>query len=176
VKKQKKFSPRDYRNDSNYQMLDGKFRAAGDLEYATLLGHVIIEDQLLTLLAARLGADAMPSIRGFDMISGLALARSKSEHLRDAAGWLNGARNEVGHKMHRKTFSANVERFVRAVKGSAGEIMTWPSDEGEQVSQLRLAIRFFMVELAIAIEYEENVRSLGNSALQAAAKKSRRGR
>src|SRR5436190_13890925 len=129
MKKQKVFTRRDYRNDADYNALDARFRSATALEYATLLGHVIVEDQLVSLLAARLGADTMPSIRGFDLISGLALAGSKAEHLRDAASMLNAARNEVGHKMHRKAFAANVARFVRAVKGNTGEGMTWPRDE-----------------------------------------------
>src|SRR5207244_1433453 len=88
MKKQQLFEPRDYRTDADYQLLDGKFRRAADLEYAVLLGHVMIEDQLLALLAARLGADTMPDLRGFELIAGLALAGAKAERLRDIAGSL----------------------------------------------------------------------------------------
>lgn len=158
MSKQRRFQARDYATDPDYKLLDAKFRKAKDLEYAVMLGHVMVEDQLITLLAARLGADTMPTVRGFDLIAGLAFAGSKRKHLRDAAELLNGARNEVGHKMQRTTFPRGVEHFVRAVKGQSGKTMTWPRGQAKRVDQLRLAIRFFMAELAFAIEYEEKLR------------------
>ena len=154
MQKQTKFTARDYTTDADYQLLDSKFRRARDLEYVVLLGHVIIEDQLLALLAARLGTDTMPKLRGFDTIAGLALAGTRRKHLRDAAELLNVARNEVGHKMYRKNFPQNVENFVRAVKGKRGKTMKWPKTQSKRVDQFQLAIRFFMVELQLAIDYE----------------------
>lgn len=166
MQKQDKFSPRDYRTDADYAVFDRKFRDAGDLEYAVLLAHVMIEDQLRAHLAARLGADTMPPLRGFEIIAGLALAGAKAVRLRNAVGLLNVARNEVGHKLTRKKFKSSVEEFVRNVKGKAGRQMTWPTDEADQIDELQLAVRFYMVEIAFATAYEERVRELGDAAIQ----------
>jgi len=165
MNKQEKFVPRDYRTDADYLALDAKFRASDNLEYTVLLGHVIVEDQLLALVAARLGADTMPGLRGFELISGLALAGTKPIKLREAASLLNTARNEVGHKMSRTRLAPNVEKFVRMVKGKAGKTMKWPTDEPEQAAQLRLAIRFYVVEIAVAIDYETRLREAGAKAI-----------
>jgi len=166
MKKQDRFVPRDYRTDTDYQAFDAKFRRTTSVEYAVLLAHVMIEDQLVALLAARLGADTMTSVRGFDLISGLALAGSKPARLREVISWLNLARNEVGHKMTRRSFHTNVERFVRAVKGREGKVMKWPRKESEQIDQLRLAVRFAVVEIATITEFEERVRVLGVAAVK----------
>lgn len=157
MQKQAKFQARDYQTDPDYNLLDSKFRRAKDLEYAVMLGHVMVEDHLLALLAARLGTDTMPQVRGFDLLAGLALAGSTRKHLRDAAELLNIARNEVGHKMHRKHFPQNVEQFVRAVKGKSGKTMTWPRAQTKRIDQFRLAIRFFVAELAFVVAYEEKL-------------------
>jgi hypothetical protein len=166
MKKQDAFAARDYKTDADYKLIDEKFRGSDNLEYTVLLGHVMVEDQLLALLAARLATDTMPPIRGFELIAGLALAGSKAEKLREAAGWLNTARKEVGHKMKRKQLQPNVEDFVRAVKGKSGKMMKWPPAESEQAAQLRLAIRFYMVEVAVAIDYETRLHKAGEEALK----------
>jgi hypothetical protein len=75
MQKQDNFVPREYKTDADYKLIDDEFRASETLEYTLLLGHVMVEDQLLSLLAARLGADTMPTLRGFEVIAGLGTAR-----------------------------------------------------------------------------------------------------
>jgi hypothetical protein len=167
MKNQKPFQARDYRTDEDYNLVDSKFRAAANLEYAVLLAHVMVEDQLIALLAARLGADTMPDVHGFELIAALSLAGSRTKRLRDTAGLLNTARNEVGHKMHRNNFGRSIEHFVRTVKGEVGKAVTWPTDETERIAELRLVTRLFMVEIALATEYEEFVHREGEAAFEA---------
>jgi uncharacterized membrane protein len=165
MKKQAKFTARGYRTDPDYRALDAKFRSSSSLEYVLMLGHIIVEEQLVALLASRLGADTMPDLRGFELIAGLALSGSKRKHLRDAVDALNQARNEVAHRMSRKKLDSAVETFVRAVKGKAGKSMAWPKDARSRTNQLRLGIRFFVAEIAFAIEYEQKLRKTGEKGM-----------
>jgi hypothetical protein len=161
--KQKPFEFRDIKTDAEYLQFDEKFRGSDVLEYTLLLGHVLIEDQLRGLIWARLGTDTLPDLRGFELVAGLAFAGSEYEDARDKLANLNEARNQVGHKLHRTDFDLKLRTFVASVIGqgkSATEI-EWPDDEPERAAKLRLAIRFFMVWVALKTDYYAERNNLG---------------
>src|SRR6266851_1982024 len=163
MRKQKPFELRDIKTDEEYLQFDERFRGSEVLEYTLLLGHVLIEDQLRGLIWARLGTDSLPDLKGFELIAGLAFAGSEYDDARDKLASLNEARNQVGHKLHRTDFELKLRTFVASVTGkgkSAAEI-EWPEEEAERARALRIAIRFFMVWVAVKTDYYAERNNLG---------------
>ncbi len=163
MRKQKPFELRDIKTDGEYLQFDEKFRGSDVVEYTLLLGHVLIEDQLRGLIWARLGTNTLPDLKGFELIAGLAFAGSEYEDARDKLASLNEARNQVGHKLHRNDFDLKVRTFVASVtgKGKSEAEIEWPDDESERAAKLRLAIRFFMVWVALKTDYYAERNNLG---------------
>lgn len=170
--KQKPFALRDIRTDAEYLAFDQKFRGSDVLEYTVLLGHVLLEEQLKGLIWARLGCDTMPDLKGFELIAELAFAGSEYESARDKLASLNEARNQVGHKMHRTDFELKLRKFIASVtgEGKTAEGISWPVDESEQARDLRLAIRFFMLWVAVETDYYFERHRLGVEAWEATHK------
>jgi hypothetical protein len=168
--KQKFFEPRDIKSDEEYRSFDEKFRGADVLEYTLLLGHVLVEDQLRGLIWARLGTDTLPDFKGFELIAGLALAGSEYEEARNKLAALNEARNQVGHKLHRREFESRLRTFITYMIGEdrVATDMKWPAEETEQARQLRMGIRCFMVWVAVRTDYYRERNRLGADAWTAA--------
>jgi hypothetical protein len=73
-----------------------------------------------------------------------------------------GTRNQVGHRLDRTDFELKVRTFIASVTGEGKKAMEidWPDDETERARRLRLAIRVFMLWIALRTDYysERNVR------------------
>src|ERR1700741_1209464 len=69
-----------------------------NLEYAVLMAHVFVYEDLCWLLGVRLHADTLPErLPLFDAIIDIALAGSEFATDRETLRLLNSARNEIAH-------------------------------------------------------------------------------
>lgn len=104
-----------------------------DLEYAVLMGHVFVYEDLCWLLGVRLRTTTLPErLPLFDMVVDLALAGSKFVEDRATLRFLNAARNEIAHRTDRPKFEENVKNFCSRLwsnkkYGTSG--FKWPKTE-----------------------------------------------
>jgi hypothetical protein len=87
-----------------------------NLEYAILMAHVFVYEDLCWLLGVRLRTDTLPKrLPLFDAISDITLAGSEFATDRETLRFLNSARNEIAHDTDRRKFEANVKNFCGRV-------------------------------------------------------------
>ena len=116
----------------------------GDIELATLKVHLVLEDGLRYLLAARLGLPksetALSSTRiDFSLLLELALSGSVNPHLLGALRALNAARNALSHEVESPNVQDRLAAFCGEIGYMTGEKLTWPKERGEQIVALRNA-------------------------------------
>jgi hypothetical protein len=108
------------------------------LDYAVLLAHVFLADQLADLLGLRLKTDSLPTrLPEFEMVMNLALAGTRFEEDRRALTALNEARNRAAHRIDRQSFSTKVERFTELVwveEPSGRHTFDWPIDDSGRIA------------------------------------------
>lgn len=115
-----------------------------DLEYAVLMGHVLVYEDLCWLLGIRLRTDTLPEkLPLFETVVGVALAGSKFEDDRETLRFLNSARNEIAHRTDRPKFEANVRNFCTRLwknKKYGSPELKWNSNEAKQVKAFWFAV------------------------------------
>jgi hypothetical protein len=115
-----------------------------NLEYAVLMAHVFVYEDLCWLLGVRLSTDTLPARPPmFELLVDIALAGSEFADDRATLGFLNSARNEIAHRTDRRKFEANVRNFCSHLwsdrtYGTAG--FKWKRDESNQVEALWYAV------------------------------------
>jgi hypothetical protein len=104
VKKHTPFpAPKNVNQRQQRNALWKKLADTTDLEYAVLLAHVLIYEDLCDLLGARLRTDSVPDrMPSFETVMNLALAGTRFAYERKTLDRLNTARNEVAHRIDRK--------------------------------------------------------------------------
>lgn len=157
--------PVDFVDLENYsasrqaRFFEGKLKPAQNIEYAVLLGHVLVEDLLLYLLALRLRADPLPHRKpGFEMLPGLAFAGRAFETEREILDLLNRARNEVSHRLERTIFDDSLHKFCQLLwdmgEGHEEKRTTpfrWSSDEQSQLLLFIIALSTLVPHLVGAL-------------------------
>lgn len=149
----------DYGGSIKGRFFEEKVKPAQNIEFAVLLGHVLLSDLLVDLLALRLRADTLPHrVPSFETLAGLTFAGSQFELEREIIESLNKARNEVGHRLERNAFEDSVRRFCQLlweVNGdqrlSATDPFRWPKDESHQVLVFIIALTTLMPYLVNAL-------------------------
>ena len=115
-----------------------------NLEYAVLMAHVFIYEDLCWLLGVRLRTDTLPARPPlFESLVDIALAGSEFAADRDTLGLLNSARNEIAHRTDRRKFEANVRNFCSRLwrdKAYGTEDFKWKRNESKQVVDLWYAV------------------------------------
>jgi hypothetical protein len=142
--KQVQFAIQPTSRDQEIDDFARRIDATDNLDYVVLLGHVLLSDQLVEFLGARLRTDTLPKhVPGFELLCGLALAGSDYQPERSLCDLLNRARNTVAHRTHREHFDETVRDFTRAawvIMESAGfGAFEWPETEDEKVRSFRWA-------------------------------------
>jgi hypothetical protein len=138
IAKQISFEAEPAEKDAEIDKLYAKLNATDNLEYAVLLAHVLIQEELVDILGLRLRTDALPErMPGFEALAGLALAGSSFVKERLSLELLNRARNTIAHRTDRKTFEKHLSEFSRrewqvSVHHGKGEF-AWPADEQGKV-------------------------------------------
>lgn len=115
------------------------------LDYAVLLAHVFLAEQLADLLGLRLKTDSLPTrLPEFEMVMNLALAGTRFEEDRRALTALNEARNRVAHRIDRQSFSTKLERFTELVwvgEQSSDHVFEWPIEESARIAAFLRSFR-----------------------------------
>jgi hypothetical protein len=147
----------NYETSTRAKFFEAKINSAPSIEVAVLFGHVFLQDLLWDLLALRLLADTRPSrVPGFETLVGLTLAGSIFENEREALDFLNRARNEIGHRIERRTFDDAVKRFCELAwnmgddeneRPSRHAPFRWPPQEDQQLLVFRAAVMTIVMHL-----------------------------
>jgi hypothetical protein len=117
-----------------------------NLEYAVLMAHVFIYEDLCWLLGVRLRTDTLPERRDlppFAKLVDIVLAGSEFESDRETLQFLNSARNEIAHDTDRLKFDGSVQNFCSRLwsdKTYGTEGFKWQRDETKQVKALWYAV------------------------------------
>jgi hypothetical protein len=119
-----------------------------DLDLMTLKGHLMVEDALKYLLAAKLRPRKDPEafaakidIRAFEQLARLALVDEKDgPGLLGAVRALNGARNKMSHWIGHPEFLTDLNAFVERMRSLKGDPHKWPSKKEEQLALVRRAL------------------------------------
>jgi hypothetical protein len=118
-----------------------------DIELLTLKGHVVIEDALKYLLAAKLKADLTEfvttiRINHFPTLVTLAFAGEGPlyDQLGEALHALNEARNKAAHWIEDPRFIERLASFVDQIAGMDGSTHKWPTESEEQLAGVRWAL------------------------------------
>lgn len=115
-----------------------------NLEYAVLMAHVFVYEDLCWLLGVRLHTDSLPErLPPFLTLVDIALAGSEFEADRDTLRFLNSARNEIAHDTDRPKFDGCVRNFCSRLwsdqtYGTPG--FQWKQVERKQVEALWYAV------------------------------------
>ncbi len=138
IGKQRPFAADEPTKDADLDALYDKLNATENLEYAVLLAHVLIQEELTDILGLRLRADSLPErTLGFEHLAGLALAGSPFRNERDSLELLNSARNTIAHRVQRAEFEAKLSQFASRewqVSSHWGfGPFEWPADEQAKV-------------------------------------------
>jgi hypothetical protein len=113
IGKQRPFAADDRTRDADLDALYEKLNATENLEYAVLLAHVLIQEELTDILGLRLRADSLPErTLGFEHLAGFALAGASFRKERDSLEPLNSARNTIAHRIQRTEFETKLSQFA----------------------------------------------------------------
>jgi hypothetical protein len=130
----------------------------GDVELATLKMHLVVEDALRYLLAARLGLaenSLLDHRIDFAVLQELALAGMDNPHLLGAMRALNAARNHLSHVVASSKTEENLVVFVREISYMKKKNVQWPSSISEQLETLTDAFNeatISVFDMAVAAE------------------------
>lgn len=143
-----------FRERQQWDTLWNKLVDARDLDYAVLMAHVLIYEELCHLLGARLRTDSLPhQMPGFMNVMDLALAGSTFAEDRKTLGYLNTARNLVAHRSDRAKFESDARMFAERSWNDDNEEyrvdgFEWASDEKEKVEAVRVGFFVWQAKLA----------------------------
>lgn len=135
---QRPFASDDPTKDTDLDELYAKLNQTDNLEYAVLLAHVLIQEELSDILGLRLRTDSMPKRDlSFELLVGLALAGTPFRRERESLDLLNAARNTIAHRVHRREFedrlAAFAEREWEVSKLLGFGQFEWPNTEAAKV-------------------------------------------
>jgi hypothetical protein len=116
----------------------------GDLELATLKVHLVLEDCLRYLLAARLALPtpetALSGTRiEFSLLLELAFAGNPNGHLCGALRAINSARNALAHHVESPKLQEKLAIFCQEAGYIDGTTVKWPMSKEEQLIVLKQA-------------------------------------
>jgi hypothetical protein len=146
-------APKDKTRRLQRNVLWDKLADTRDLEYAVLMAHVLLYDDLCDLLGARLRTDSVPErMPPFEAVMNLALAGSSYAYERETLDRLNTARNEVAHRTDRKKFDQAARDFAQRCWNNpnadyALDDFKWPQDERKRVEALWMGFILLSAEL-----------------------------
>jgi hypothetical protein len=166
VKKQEAFllakTPEQRRQ---WDALLNKLVDAKQLDYAVLMAHVLVYDDLRHLLGLRLRTDTLPErLPMFDVLTGLALAGSRFAKDRETLGFLNSARNEVAHETNRSKFEDAARQFAyRSCNDDNPDYritFEWPAEEEKRVENFCFGIFVWQAKLGeLHTEFDPEISS-----------------
>ena len=121
-----------------WEALLNKLVDSQQLDYAVLMAHVLIYEDLCHLLGVRLRTNSLPKrMPPFATVTALALAGSQFAQDRKTLNFLNTARNTVAHRTDRSQFEHAARQFAQRSCNGEGEYkiddFTWPPDEKGRV-------------------------------------------
>jgi hypothetical protein len=161
IGKQRSFAADDPRKDADLDKLYAKLNATENLEYAVLLGHVLIQEELTDILGLRLRADSLPErTLGFEHLAGFALAGSPFRSERESLELLNSARNTIAHHIQRSEFESKLAAFASRewqVSSHWGfGAFEWPDTEREKVKAFAWGYHNLWLKL---VDFKERLRA-----------------
>ena len=133
----------------------------GDLELATLKIHLVIEDALRFLLAARLDVpeNTFTETRlDFSLLCEIALAGA-APHLVGAVRAINAARNHVSHRIDTVPFEQKLATFIMEAGHLIGNTAHWPTDNSARLTAVREALDTVASQIFLFAFAEEEKRT-----------------
>ena len=112
---------------------------AHQLDYAVLMAHVLIYEDLCDVLGLRLRTNTLPKrMPTFEVVKELALAGSQFDRDRETLTLLNEARNKVVHFIDRSPFEDKAREFAERSCNDESvayrvEGFEWPQEEKGKV-------------------------------------------
>jgi hypothetical protein len=131
--------------EQQWQEIFSRLTATDNLEYAVLMAHVLLCQDLRALLGARLRAATLPRLN-FAAIVELALPGASLQNDRETLMFLNRARNTIAHRTDRANFDKHTKDFVSA-SWAASPPFSWPENEAKKVELLSQAYISWYVRL-----------------------------
>ncbi len=164
MKKQAAFSlARSPEQREQWDALMTRLVDAQQLDYAVLMTHVLIYEDLCHLLGVRLRTDSLPErMPLFDNVAALGLAGSRFTRDRETLNFLNTARNAVAHRTNRSQFENAARQFAqRSCTDEDPEYrlegFEWPLDERKKVKNFCYGFFVWQAKLGdLTTEFEKS--------------------
>lgn len=123
-----------------------------NLEVLLLRCHLLIERELVRLLATRLltDIDALPPRISFELLTRLALARREDAELRVALLRLNKVRNNLAHVFEYETLEADLLQLYDSLKLTCSDWFDKIRSVTKPIPMLILALTCKILDTAIA--------------------------
>lgn len=167
MKKQAAFSlAKSPEQHQQWDALLNRLVDAQQLDYAVLMAHVLIYDDLCHLLGLRLRTDSLPERERLPMfagVTGLALAGSRFAKDRETLNFLNNARNEVAHRTDRSRFEEAARQFAqRSCNDDDDEYrlegFEWPPEEKKKVENFCFGLFVWQAKLGdLKLEFDPDL-------------------